>query len=50
MKLTVGYSVPGFLALLMDNGFIRKAVESTLQEDLDRFKVYALNNYPPHNH
>jgi uncharacterized membrane protein len=47
VKLTVGYSVPGFLALLMDNGFIRRAVESTLQEDLNRFKVYALSNQPP---
>jgi uncharacterized membrane protein len=44
VKLTVGYAVPGFLALLMDNGFIRKAVESTLQADLDRFKVYALSS------
>jgi uncharacterized membrane protein len=43
VKLTVGYAVPGFLALLMDNGFIRKAVESTLQADLERFKTYALS-------
>jgi uncharacterized membrane protein len=43
VKLTVGYAVPGFLALLMDNGFIRKAVESTLQADLERFKIHALS-------
>jgi uncharacterized membrane protein len=45
VKLTVGYAVPGFLVLLMDNGFIRKAVESTLQADLERFKDYALTSY-----
>ena len=43
VRLTVAYSVPGILALLMDNGFVRKAVESTLQEDMDRFRDYALN-------
>ncbi len=42
VKLTVSYAVPGILALLMDNGFVRKAVESTLQEDMDRFRDYAL--------
>ena len=43
VKLTVSYAIPGFLALLMDNSFIRKAVESSLQADLDRFKIYALD-------
>ena len=43
VKLTVAYSVPGILALLMDNGFVRKAVESTLQEDMDRFRDYAVS-------
>lgn len=42
VKLTVAYAVPGILALLMDNGFVRNAVESTLQADMDRFKDYAL--------
>jgi uncharacterized membrane protein len=41
VKLTVGYSVPGFLALLMNNDFIRKAVEGTLQADMERFREYA---------
>ncbi len=41
VKLTVGYAVPGFLALLMNNDFIRKAVEGTLQADMERFKEYA---------
>ena len=43
VKLTVAYSVPVILALLMDNGFVRKAVESTLQEDMDRFRDYAVS-------
>ena len=43
VRLTVSYAVPGFLALLMDNGFVRKAVEGTLQADMDRFRDYAMN-------
>jgi uncharacterized membrane protein len=42
VKLTVAYEVPGLLAILMDNGFVRNAVDSTLQADMDRFKDYAL--------
>jgi uncharacterized membrane protein len=43
VKLTVAYAVPGFLALLMNNDFVRNAVESTLQADMERFREYALN-------
>ncbi len=42
VRLTVSYAVPEFLALLMDNGFVRKAVEGTLQADMDRFRDYAM--------
>ena len=42
VKLTVAYAVPGFLAVLMDNGFVRNAVEGTLNADMERFKAYAL--------
>ena len=42
VKLTVAYSVPGFLAVLMNNDFVRNAVESTLQADMERFREYAL--------
>jgi uncharacterized membrane protein len=42
VKLTITYEVPGFLALLMNNGFVRNAVESTLQADMNRFRDYAL--------
>jgi uncharacterized membrane protein len=43
VKLTVAYAVPGFLAMLMDNGFVRNVVESTLQADMERFREYAMN-------
>mgnify|MGYP000081793447 CR=1 FL=1 len=43
VKMTVSYAVPGFLGQLLDNSFLRRAVESSLQADLERFKDYALN-------
>jgi uncharacterized membrane protein len=43
VKLTVAYAVPGFLAVLMNNDFVRNAVEATLQADMERFREYALN-------
>lgn len=42
VKMTVAYSVPGFLFQLMDNLFIGRVVESTIQADLERFREYAL--------
>jgi uncharacterized membrane protein len=42
VKLTFAYEVPGFLALLMESGFVRKTVDSTLQADMDRFRDYAM--------
>ena len=42
VKLTVAYSAPGFLLQLMDNLFVGRIVESTLQADMERFRVYAL--------
>jgi uncharacterized membrane protein len=46
VKLTIGYGVPGFLAIIMQNDFIRRTVESTLQADMERFKEYALRHSP----
>lgn len=43
VKLTVGYKVPGILGW-MDNLFLGKVVESTLQADMDRFRDYALQH------
>ncbi len=42
VKLTVGYSLPGILRQLMDTPFVSRAVESSLQADMERFKEYAL--------
>lgn len=43
VKLTVAYAIPGFLGQLMDNLFLGRVVESTIQADLERFKEYAQN-------
>ena len=43
VKLTVAYAIPGFLGQLMDNLFLGRVVESTIQADLERFRQYALN-------
>ncbi|MEM1368879.1 MAG: SRPBCC family protein [Cyanobacteria bacterium P01_H01_bin.15] len=40
VKLTVAYAIPGPLGRLMDGLFLGQAVESTLQEDLERFRTY----------
>jgi uncharacterized membrane protein len=42
VKLTVAYGIPGFLGKLMDNLFLGRIVESTIQADLNRFRDYAL--------
>jgi uncharacterized membrane protein len=43
VRMTASYAIPGFLGKLMDNLFLGRIVESTLQADLERFKEYALN-------
>lgn len=48
VKMTVSYAIPGILGKIMDNLFLGRVVESTIQADLERFKEYALNlTYPP---
>ncbi|NEP19138.1 MAG: hypothetical protein F6J97_19945 [Leptolyngbya sp. SIO4C1] len=42
VKMTIAYAVPRVLARLMDSGFLRRIVESTLQADLERFRQYAM--------
>jgi uncharacterized membrane protein len=44
VKLTVAYAIPGILGRLMDNLFLGRIVESTIQADLERFRKYALNS------
>jgi uncharacterized membrane protein len=43
VRLTIAYNVPGWLALLMDNLFLGRVVESTIQADLERFREYINN-------
>lgn len=45
VKLTVSYAIPGILGKLMDNLFLGRVVESTIQADLERFRDYALQAY-----
>ncbi len=47
VKLTVAYAIPGLLGQLMDNLFLGRVVESTIQADLERFREYALNAIAP---
>lgn len=46
VKLSVAYAIPGILGKLMDNLFLGRAVESTIQADLERFRDYALKAKP----
>lgn len=41
VKMTLAYAVPGVLARLMDSGWLRRIVNSTLQADLERFRQKA---------
>ncbi|MFY7934532.1 MAG: SRPBCC family protein, partial [Microcystis aeruginosa] len=41
VRLTASYAIPGWLGKLMDNLFLGRVVESTLQADLERFRLYA---------
>jgi len=41
VKLSISYAIPGILGKLMDSLFLGKAVESTIQADLERFREYA---------
>ncbi|MEM9485310.1 MAG: SRPBCC family protein [Cyanobacteria bacterium P01_F01_bin.116] len=41
VKMTLSYSVPTVLARFMENGWLRRIVDSTLQADLERFRQKA---------
>jgi uncharacterized membrane protein len=47
VKLSIAYSIPGIIGKLMDNLFLGRIVESTLQADLNRFRDYALQSKAP---
>ena len=46
VKLTVAYDIPGWLGKLMDNLFLGRLVETTLQTDMDRFRDYINTHHP----
>ncbi|NJL84115.1 MAG: hypothetical protein HC890_16525 [Chloroflexaceae bacterium] len=41
VRLTIAYAIPGILGRLMDDLFLGKAVEGTIQADLERFRDYT---------
>jgi uncharacterized membrane protein len=41
--MTISYAIPGIIGKIMDNLFLGRIVESTIQADLERFRQYALN-------
>ncbi|MBD2576761.1 SRPBCC family protein [Oscillatoria sp. FACHB-1406] len=43
VKLTVAYSIPSLLGKIMDNLFLGRVVESTIQADMERFRDYVTN-------
>ena len=43
VKLSVAYAIPGVLGKVMDDLFLGNIVESTIQEDMERFREYALS-------
>ncbi|MEC4806043.1 MAG: SRPBCC family protein [Jaaginema sp. PMC 1079.18] len=43
VKLTIAYAIPGVLGKLMDDLFLGRVVESTIQADMERFREYAMN-------
>ncbi len=41
VKLSVSYAMPGILGQIMDRLFLGRAVEATIQADLERFRDYV---------
>jgi uncharacterized membrane protein len=41
VRLSIAYAIPGVLGKVMDNLFLGKAVERTLQADMERFRTQA---------
>jgi uncharacterized membrane protein len=42
VKLSVAYAIPGVIGKIMDDLFLGRIVESTLQADMNRFRDYAV--------
>ncbi|ACB00614.1 MULTISPECIES: SRPBCC family protein [Cyanophyceae] len=43
VRLSIAYDIPGILGQVMDNLFLGRVVESTIQADLHRFRDYVKN-------
>jgi len=43
VKMTIAYAIPGPIGQLMDNLFLGRIVESTIQGDLNRFRQFVLD-------
>ncbi|NJL00163.1 MAG: hypothetical protein HC838_10220 [Spirulinaceae cyanobacterium RM2_2_10] len=43
VRLSVSYAMPGILGKIMDSLFLGRAVEATIQADLERFREYVQN-------
>jgi uncharacterized membrane protein len=44
VKLTLAYAVPGWLAVLMNNDFVKQTVDKSIHEDMERFRQYAIES------
>ena len=42
VRLTIAYNIPGIVGQIMDNLFVGRVVESTIQADLERFREYTI--------
>jgi uncharacterized membrane protein len=42
VRMSISYSIPGAIGEMMDDLFLGRFVESTLQADLNRFRDYAI--------
>jgi uncharacterized membrane protein len=42
VKMSIAFAIPGAIGKIMDNLFLGRLVESTLQADLERFRDYAI--------
>ena len=42
VRLSIAYRIPGWLGKLMDKLFLGRIIESTISEDLKRFRDYAI--------
>jgi uncharacterized membrane protein len=47
VKMTIAYAIPGILGKIMDNLFLGRIVESTLNADMQRFREFVIKANQP---